>query len=78
MDMAVEFWVLTGTDTKEKAVTLDLNDVYGQFHLEIKAMNLTIAATKASVKSMTIPQDTIGNLTAAVGQIEALVGQILT
>jgi len=78
MDAVLEFWVITGNSTKEKAVTLDLNDIYGQFHIDIKAMNITIAATKASVKSMSIPQDTIGNLTDAISQIESLVGQVLT
>ena len=49
MDAVLEFWVITGTSTKEKAVTLDLNDIYGQFHIDIEAMNITIAATKASI-----------------------------
>jgi len=62
----LEFWIVENGTRKESAVDLDLNDFFGQFHIDIKGMDIAINVTAASIKSLSVKSDTIGNLTNAV------------
>jgi len=56
----------TTNATYENAIILNMTDLAFEFHLGIKDLNVTPNITAASMKSLTIINDTIGNQTVYV------------
>jgi len=63
--VAVNATALTNA-TYENAIILNMTDLAFEFHLGINGLNVTPNITAASMQSLTIINDTIGNQTVYV------------